>query len=100
MNDHMLIEKFKVDTGFNGVLGLSEDVIQKLQLESAGTTTVKTAGGERYVKYFKLELNIPNTNFGQLQGFCVQTPRLVVGRAVLNLGNWVYYGKKQELCYF
>ncbi len=100
VNNQILKKKFKVDTGFNGVLGLSEEIIGIIQLEPAGTTTVRTAGGEQYLKYFKLEFIIPNTNLGQIQGFCIQTPRPIVGRAVLNLGNWIYYGKKQELCYF
>ena len=89
----------KVDTGFNGVIGLTPDQIQNLNLESEGMTTVQTASGTTSLSYFKAIFSIQDTSLMNLQGIILQTSRTLIGRTVLNLGSWYYHGVKQKWCF-
>lgn len=88
----------KVDTGFNGVIGLTEDQINELQLQSRGSTMIRSAIGMKSLEFYELEFSIPGSNFSRLRGICIQTPRSLVGRTVLHLGSWLYDGKAEKWC--
>ncbi|MHA2370426.1 MAG: hypothetical protein ACXADX_16545 [Candidatus Hodarchaeales archaeon] len=89
----------KVDTGFNGALGLSESTIESLKLEPIGSTLIRTASGEKYVSYYKTVVSIPRTPFANLKTLALRTPRPVIGRAILNLGTWLYDGSYKKWCF-
>lgn len=88
----------KVDTGFNGVIGLTKEQIEELKLESEGATVIRTASGRKAMKFYKIEFEIPGTEFEELRGIGIETPRAILGRTVLNLANWLYDGKNKQWC--
>ncbi len=54
--------KLKVDTGFNGVVGLPESAIKELQLTAGGHTMVRSATGEKRLGYYEINmLNVKKT---------------------------------------
>ncbi|OLS18884.1 MAG: hypothetical protein HeimC3_48220 [Candidatus Heimdallarchaeota archaeon LC_3] len=97
-NKNFLAIETKIDTGFNGVVGLTSNQLSELNIKSEGSTVVKTAGGERIVKFFKIQFSIPNTQFTDIKGVGIETPRSVIGRSILNLASWLYDGIHQEWC--
>ena len=80
----------KVDTGFNGVIGLTQTYINDLQLQDRGTTRVISAMGQGTLEFYEIEFSIPNTTFTELKAIAIKTPRSLIGRTILNLGSWLY----------
>ena len=96
-NNTLTIE-LKVDTGFNGVLGLAESAIKELQLTAGGHSMVRSATGEKRLEYYEVNLSIPKTPFWNMKAIAFKTPRPIIGRMLLNFGSWLYDGKNNNWC--
>jgi len=95
-------EKFsldcKVDTGFNGVIGLPNSFIKKLDLPEAGKLKIQTASGVTFTPYFNGIISIKSTELQDIKAIILKTPRPLVGRTLLNLGTWLYDGVNKKYC--
>jgi predicted aspartyl protease len=88
----------KVDTGFNGVIGLPNLYIHELGLIETGTIKIRTASGETFIPYYNGIISLKSTKLTNLKAIILKTPRPIVGRTLINLGSWLYDGPNQKWC--
>ena len=88
----------KVDTGFNGVIGIPKEIIDSLNFIAVGSLQIQTASGMGHVSYYHGYVSIENTKFENLKAIILQTPRPIIGRSLLNLGKWLYDGPNEKWC--
>lgn len=89
----------KVDTGFNGAVGLLSKIINELQLQpwgktdfSSATSDAKTTLYEIYVQHNSWKLNKSIT-------YTLETKRALAGRILLAGKQWLMNFQDNKLCY-
>ncbi|MHA1300751.1 MAG: hypothetical protein ACTSO9_15145 [Candidatus Helarchaeota archaeon] len=98
-NDKYFSHSFKIDTGFNGTLGITSEIIRTVNLTPQGSILVNTAVGMKYMPYFPLKIMCEEINLKDSLIFAIATPRAISGRAFLKNRKWLLDFKSSKFCY-
>ena len=90
---------FKLDTGFHGTIGITDELVDKLQLNSSGVMVLSTTIGEKKVNYYQLLIENSEWGLNQSLVYAVKTTRLLIGRTVLKGKQFLLDFKNFQVCY-
>ena len=87
----------KVDTGFNGSLGIGKETVRRLRLSPRGTILVRTATGHSEVPVYVVGLSQPDLAL-KYTTLAIGTERSLVGRRLLENKTWLLDCRERRFC--
>ncbi|MFV2014685.1 MAG: hypothetical protein ACC656_04615 [Candidatus Heimdallarchaeota archaeon] len=97
-NQISVIIDFKIDSGYAGALGITPEIVQKLELKKMGLTPITTPTGEKNVPYYLIHVDNEDWGLNLSKAYALDTPRLLTGRSLFKGKKILLDFKEGQTC--